>query len=73
MSKREKIDWKCTDPVLCTYKHGPYTAQRTVYDQLAVWFEGKKLDVVSKFKDADKIVERHRAMIAASQLKGEGA
>jgi hypothetical protein len=63
MTEATKIEWKCTDPVLCTYKHGPYTAQRTVYDQLAVWFDGIKLGVVSKFKDANDIVERHNAIL----------
>jgi hypothetical protein len=69
VSKREAIEWECKDRVLGTYKFGKYTAQRTVYDQLAVWFDGKKLDVVPTFKKASKVVEDHRAMIAAQEQK----
>lgn len=62
------MDWKCIDPVLCTYRlrtNGePYQAQRTVWDMLAIWHKGEKIGTASNFDAADEIVARHMSQIS---------
>ena len=54
-----KVEWKCSNPILCTYKYEEYTAQRTYCDTVSVYYKGEKIGGGNTLDDAARFVEQH--------------
>jgi hypothetical protein len=52
--------WKCTDPVLQTFKCGKYTGQRTYMDSVALWKGRTRIDTYPSLDAAMKAISEKK-------------